>query len=73
MTTLTFTCPSCKAKLQPVAAQDIATQVVKRTCRKCRERWQLVIQPLVIREGVRLDKATFTFLGIKPGEQKEIL
>lgn len=63
MLTLTFTCPSCQAKLAGVEAVNLHTQVVRRTCRKCRERWQLVVQPLVVREGVHVDKATFTFLG----------
>lgn len=62
---LTFKCPSCGTKLRAVRAMDVATQVVKRTCRKsdCRETWQLVVQPLIAREGVRIDKASFTFLG----------
>jgi len=76
-TTLTFKCPSCGAKLPQVEAQQIATQVVRRTCRRCKERWQLVVQPLVIKDGVRIDKATFAFMGcslghITPGRAKEI-
>lgn len=72
MFTLTFTCPSCHARLPSVEAGQVATEVVKRTCRKCHERWQLVVQPIVAREGFNLHKATFTFLGLTPGQQKVI-
>lgn len=60
---ITFKCPSCGAKLRPVSSMEAGTQIVRRTCRGCGERWQLVVEPLVIREGLRLDKATFAFLG----------
>lgn len=77
MTTLTFKCPSCGTKLPPVEAMEVAAQVVKRTCRKCRERWQLVVQPLVVKDGMRLDKATFAFMGrslggVTPGVAKAV-
>lgn len=77
MLMLTYTCPSCKTKLAPVEAAQAHTQVVKRTCRKCQERWQLVVQPLVVREGLRMDKAEFTFLGrtfrgVTPGDAKVV-
>jgi len=40
---LRFNCPSCGAKLRPVEGMDHATQVVRRTCPKCRETWQLKV------------------------------
>jgi hypothetical protein len=42
---------------------DHATQVVTRTCQRCRERWQLVVTPSVVHGRVRVDHASFTFLG----------
>lgn len=61
---LTYKCPSCGAKLRPVEAMDHATQVVRRLC-TCGERWQLKVECVSQSEGVRLDKAEFTFLGRK--------
>jgi transcription elongation factor Elf1 len=59
MDTLTFKCPDCGTKLRPVETMQVATQVVRRTCVKkaCGARWQLVVAPIAIREGVRIDKA----------------
>ena len=58
--TLHFTCPSCGHKLAAIEA-GTATSVVRRTCRRCGECWQLVVahQPSPIGE---LHVATFTFL-----------
>lgn len=61
---LKFKCPSCGTSFASVPSMDSATQVVTRTCRKadCRETWQLVVSLLREREGLRMDKAEFTFL-----------
>jgi len=60
---LHFTCPSCASKLAGIEPAGVATQVVRRTCRHCGERWQLVVTPLTVREDLRMDRATFAFLG----------
>lgn len=60
---LNFQCPSCQAKLRPpVESMDYATQVVRRKCSGCGEKWQLVIKKLP-GEKFRMDQAEFTFLG----------
>lgn len=69
MLTLTFKCGAddCDAKLPPVEAAQVATQVVKRTCRKCGTRWQLVVKPIMVREGARVDMATLSRLEVRRG------
>ena len=37
-------CPTCHAPI-PLVAGSVATFVLRRTCRKCRRRWQLVVGP----------------------------
>jgi hypothetical protein len=59
---LEYTCPSCERRLRPVEGMTAATQVVKRTCRRCGERWQIVITPHPKDFGF-VDVGTFTFLG----------
>jgi hypothetical protein len=54
---LRFKC-SCGKQLGYVAAMDHATQVVNRTCRRCGKRWQVMVEPLRIQDGMRIDKAT---------------
>lgn len=63
MPNLRFACPSCGTKFAPVESSDSATQVVRRKCRKCKERWQLVVAAVKVSEGLRLDKAELTFVG----------
>lgn len=63
---LVYTCPSCHTKLAGVEASDWATQVVTRTCRKCREQWQLKVWCLGEVDGMRLDAAEFKFRGRRP-------
>jgi len=64
---LRFTCPSCKTSLAPIEASDHATVVVRRTCRKCRDGWQLVVSRLpTTRDGLTLDRAILAFVGRRP-------
>lgn len=65
---LRFNCPSCDSKLSPVEGMDHATQVVRRTCPRCRETWQLKVSRLtgIFSEGITLDQAEFTFIGRRP-------
>lgn len=65
MAALKFACPSCGRKFAPVETSDSATHVVQRTCSRCHERWQLVVQGLAVKDDYRIDKATLTFLGKK--------
>jgi len=67
VTRLRFKCPSCGTALPSVEPWAVATQIVRRTCRGCRERWRLIIEPLVVKDGLRIDKATLTFLGRTSG------
>lgn len=63
---LRFKCPSCGRAFDPVVdPPQFATTVVRRTCRgpACREIWQLIVTPLRVREGWRMDKAALTYLG----------
>jgi hypothetical protein len=62
MRTLTYQCPSCQQKLAPVGGMQTATQVVRRKCRGCGERWQIVVEPS-FRGQIWFDIGTFTFLG----------
>lgn len=62
---LKFKCPSCGGKFAPVPAMDVATQVVKRTCPACGERWQLTVRAIQVKDSQRMDAATLTFLGRK--------
>ena len=62
-----FACPSCGRKLRPVPTYTVATQVVRRRC-KCGDRWNLVVTPLVVRDHVRVDRATISF--VKPEHRK---
>lgn len=64
METIRFKCPSCGTKLAPVE-QSEATQILKRTCSKCRETWQLKVEKILAKNGIRMDRAEFTFLGRK--------
>lgn len=65
---LRFTCPSCGSKFRPVEGMAHATQVVRRTCRGCRETWQLKVSRLtgIFSEGITLDQAEFTFIERRP-------
>ena len=62
MLTFTFKCPSCAKNLPPVEAMQAATQITKRTCRHCGDRWLVKVEPPVVRDNMRMDKGTFTFL-----------
>lgn len=59
---LKFACPSCGEKLAGIEPFEVATQVVTRTCRKCGDRWQLVVKVVSARAGFRVDKAEIVFL-----------
>lgn len=62
---LRFACPSCGSRLDPIEPMDHATTIVRRTCHRktCRETWQLKVVALRVEEGIRFDKAEFTFIG----------
>jgi transcription elongation factor Elf1 len=61
-TRLKFNCPSCGHKLAGVEAMNFATQVVRRTCPECKDRWQLVVKAIKVDDGVRMDKADLSFV-----------
>ena len=67
MRSLSYTCPDCRRKLAPVGGALSATQVIRRKCRGCRSRWQIVIVPLERMvcglPGAWFDAGTFTKLG----------
>lgn len=59
---IAFRCPTCNRKLAPLAGMQVATQVVRRSCR-CGARWQIVVVPTAreTRLGqIWLDAGTFT-------------
>lgn len=55
-------CPSCGHKLPGVEPMNFATQVVRRTCRKCKDRWRLVVRAVKVEDGIRFDKADISFV-----------
>jgi transcription elongation factor Elf1 len=59
---LRFNCPSCGTKLAGIEPVTSHTQVVKRTCSGCGDRWQLIVKIIAIREGMRIDKAEIVFI-----------
>lgn len=64
---LRFVCPSCGTKFRSVETMNSATQVVERTCsnQECRDSWRLVVSPLKVEDGRRMDKAEIYFIGRK--------
>lgn len=56
--TLPYRCPDCSAKLPPCNGMKEATQVVKRTCRRCGQRWQIKIATFKMADA-RYDVGTF--------------
>lgn len=63
-TGLRFQCPSCERKFEKVPFMTYATEVFRRTCRGCGERWQFVVEPRELDGGIGfLSIATFAFLG----------
>jgi hypothetical protein len=51
-------CPYCSKAIS--LPQATYTNVVKRTCRKCGTRWQIVIRPLACRvEGMKMHECDF--------------
>lgn len=42
---LGYRCPDCNRKLAEADGMNVATQVVKRKCGGCGQRWQIVIVP----------------------------
>lgn len=57
-----FKCPSCSMNLSAIEIGSVATTVVSRTCRKCGDRWQVIVEPLKHTDDARFDKGTLTFL-----------
>jgi DNA-directed RNA polymerase subunit RPC12/RpoP len=43
-----FRCPTCGRKFAGIEGMDDATQVIRRTCRNCRSRWQIKITPRAV-------------------------
>ena len=58
---LKFNCPSCGHKLAGTEPTDY-TQVIKRTCPDCGDRWQLVVKALVKNERMQIHSATIVFV-----------
>jgi len=59
-------CPSCQRKLAPVEASDNpagATRVSTRTCRHCRETWQIVARPPLAVNGLQINVMEVAFTG----------
>lgn len=68
---LKFNCPSCGRKLGGIEPATSHTQVVKRTCVICGDRWQLVVKVLKAsrtsidhrdRRSFRVDKVEISFI-----------
>ncbi len=55
---LKFQCPDCATTLSAVTSTQVATQIVKRMCRRCRTRWQLKATPVSV-SPFRVDQAVF--------------
>jgi transcription elongation factor Elf1 len=65
--TLSYRCPTCKRKLAAVPGVQVATQVVRRKCGGCGDRWQIVVVPSA--RETRLGEIWFdagTFVKISP-------
>lgn len=71
MVQLVFRCPSCDGRLRPVTSSDSATQVVRRACRRCGERWRLTVRAVAVRDGARVDAADMRFIGRTRPEREE--
>jgi hypothetical protein len=69
---LRFNCPSCGTKFAPVSGMELATGVYKRTCRKCRETWQIVVTPHRWTDDIKMHKGAFTFISRKKGYEATI-
>lgn len=52
------TCPNCGRLLAGVAPMRHATTATRQTCRGCRTSWSIVVAPLKVRDGIRVDMAT---------------
>ena len=62
---LAYRCPDCQRQLAKIDGMEIATQVVKRTCKKCGSKWQIVVVPNyknLLGGGAYFDTGTFTRL-----------
>jgi len=64
---LRLLCPCCETSLRKVEAMDAATQVISRTCPRpsCRNQWTVVVTPLRVEDGKRLDKLNWIPRGRK--------
>ena len=69
---LRFVCPSCAAKLDGIEPYDVATQVVTRTCRRCGDRWRLVVKVVKVSAGARIDRAEISFVDNRHARRKEV-
>jgi hypothetical protein len=59
----------CGKMLASITTSKHATFVVKRTCRYCRERWQITVKPI----GAWIGKGTFAWdLTLAPIGSKEV-
>jgi hypothetical protein len=58
---LYFNCGDCSTTLAPVPLMAHAALVVRRTCRRCKQRWQIVVEPLARpRKGIAIHSGTLT-------------
>lgn len=51
-TQLTIRCPRCQRVMFRTHPMTAATEVFRRKCRRCGQRWHLLVVPLLHREGV---------------------
>ncbi len=69
-TKLDLTCPDCGRKVKAAHFMRAATQVVRRTCPGCKQRWQVKLAPLGARPGVFFHEATWTRLTELDGAER---
>lgn len=52
--------PCCGRKVRSATAYHYATEVIDRTCPKCKTSYRLVIEPLLITPDIEARSATWT-------------
>lgn len=68
---LKYKCPSCGKAFAPIHLSRSATQVVRRTCQRCRELWQIKVTPREVCNGdVVISVGELTFLGRRPAKAR---
>ena len=57
---LKYHCPVCASPLRPLQGMQVATQVVRRSCRCCGRRWQVIVVPVPLKRAAGFaDVASF--------------